>query len=131
LAAEGASVIVNATARTGADAVVTPIKAKGGKAVAVQGNVTQPDEITRLFAETKKAFGKVDILVNNAGAYEFALLEKITLEHIQKHLNLNVAGLLLTTKEAVNMMGPEGGSFWKSGGFSETILITIRFAHRW
>jgi 3-oxoacyl-[acyl-carrier protein] reductase len=99
----------------GADAVVTRIKAKGGKAVAVQGNVTQPDEITRLFAETKKAFGKVDILVNNAGIYEFAPLEKITLEHIQKHLNLNVAGLLLTTKEAVNMMGPEGGSIVNIG----------------
>src|ERR1700744_4999915 len=91
LAAEGASVVVNyATSKSGADAVVARITSKGGKAIAVQGSVAAPQDIDRIFAETKKTFGKVDILVNNAGTYEFAPLDQITREHIQKHFDLNV-----------------------------------------
>src|SRR5271154_6349705 len=72
LAAEGASVVVNyATSKPGADAVVKRITEKGGKAVAVQGDVSKSKDITRLFRETKAAYGKLDILVNNAGVYEF------------------------------------------------------------
>jgi 3-oxoacyl-[acyl-carrier protein] reductase len=76
----------------------------------VQGDVSKQADITRLFAETKKAYGKVNILVNNAGVYEFAPLEGITEENFHRHYNLNVLGLLLTTKEAVKLIGPEGGS---------------------
>jgi len=116
LAAEGASVVVNyANSRAGADGVVARIKEKGGKAVAIQGDVARPVDIQHLFAETKKNYGKVDILVNNAGVYEFAPLDAITPEHIQKHLNLNVAGLLLTTQAAVKLIGPEGGSIINIG----------------
>ena len=79
LAAEGASVVVNySSSKTGADAVVKHITAKGGKAIAVQGDVSKSKDITNLFAETKKAYGKLDILVNNAGIYEFLPLESIT-----------------------------------------------------
>src|SRR5437899_3610278 len=82
LAAEGASVVVNySSSKAGADKVVSEITAKGGKAVAVQANMARKPEIDRLFAETKKTFGKFDILVNNAGLYEFSPLEKITEEH--------------------------------------------------
>jgi 3-oxoacyl-[acyl-carrier protein] reductase len=116
LAAEGAAVVVNyASSGSAAEAVVNRIVGKGGKAIAVQGDVSQPDDITRLFAETKKAYGKVDILVNNAGRYEFAPLESVTRDHIQKHFDLNVTGLLLTTQEAVKLMGPEGGSIVNIG----------------
>src|SRR5271167_4541210 len=116
LATEGALVVVNyANSKSGADAVVARITEKGGKAIAVQGDVSQPKDIQRLFSETKKEYGKLDILVNNAGTYEFAPLEAITPEHIQKHFNLNVAGLLLTTKEAVKLIGPEGGSIINIG----------------
>ncbi|MGA7317144.1 MAG: SDR family NAD(P)-dependent oxidoreductase, partial [Silvibacterium sp.] len=116
LAAEGASVVVNyASSRAGADGVVARITKKNGKAIAVQGDVSRPEDIQRLFSETKKAYGKLDVLVNNAGVYEFAPLEAITLEHIQKQFNLNVAGLLLTTQEAVKLIGPEGGSIINIG----------------
>jgi 3-oxoacyl-[acyl-carrier protein] reductase len=111
LAAEGASVVVNyASSKTGADAVVERIKSKGGKAIAVQGDVSKSDDIAKLFAETKKAYGKVDILINNAGVYEFAPLADVTPEHFHKQFNLNVLGLLLTTQEAVKLMGAGGGS---------------------
>src|SRR3954464_1377258 len=79
LAAAGASVIVNySSSQAGADQVVSEIKAAGGKAVAIQGDVSKPADITRFVTEAKSAFGgKIDILVNNAGVYEFLPLESI------------------------------------------------------
>jgi 3-oxoacyl-[acyl-carrier protein] reductase len=109
-AAEGAAVVVNyASSKSGADAVVARIKQKDGRAVAVQADVSNAEAIKQLFAETKKAFGRVDILVNNAGIYQFAPLEEIDAEHFHKQFNLNVLGLLLTTQEAVKHM-KDGGS---------------------
>jgi len=111
LAAEGASVVVNyASSKEGADKVVAAITAKGGKAIAVQGDVSKQADITRLFEETKKAFGKLDILVNNAGVYAFAPLSEITEELFHNQFNLNVLGLLLTTKEATKYFNGDGGS---------------------
>ena len=111
LGAEGASVVVNySSSKAGADAVVKRILEQRGKAIAVQADVSKPEDITRLFKETKAAYGKLDILVNNAGIYEFAPLESVTAGHFHKQFDLNVLGLLLTTQEAVKLMGPEGGS---------------------
>jgi 3-oxoacyl-[acyl-carrier protein] reductase len=111
LAAEGAAVVVNySTSKSGADAVVKKITGKGGKAIAVQGDVSKAKDITKLFADAKQAYGKLDILVNNAGVFEFAPLESVTEEHFHRQFNLNVLGLLLTTQEAVKLIGPEGGS---------------------
>lgn len=111
LAAAGAAVVVNyASSKAGADKVVAEITKAGGKAVAVQGDVSKEADITKLFAETLKSFGRVDILVNNAGIYEFAPLEAVTAEHFHKQFDLNVLGLLLTTKEAVKHFGEKGGS---------------------
>jgi len=91
LAAAGAAVVINyASSKTGADAVVNRIRQADGKVVAVQADVSKPEYICRLFAETKKAFAKLDILVNNAGIYEFAPLEAINAEHFYKQINLNV-----------------------------------------
>jgi len=110
-AAEGASVVVNySSSKSGADAVVKRITEKKGKAIAVQADVSKPQDITRLFAETKNAYGKLDVLVNNAGIYEFAPLESVTAEHFHKQFDLNVLGLLLTTQEAVKLMNGMGGS---------------------
>ena len=111
LAAAGASVVVNyATSKSGADAVVDRIRAAGGNAGAIQGDVSKPADIAKLFAETKQKYGKLDILVNNAGVYEFLPLEAITPQHFHKQFDLNVLGLLLTTQEAVKLMGADGGS---------------------
>src|SRR5213592_3743459 len=102
LAAEGAAVVVNyASSKEGADRVVAEIAGKGGKAVAVQANVASKQDIERLFAETKKAFGRLDILVNNAGVYEWKPLEEVTEEHFHRQFNLNVLGLILTSQEAL------------------------------
>ena len=122
MAAEGASVVVNyAGSKAGADAVVKRITQREGKAVAVQADVSKAEDIQRLFAETKKAFGKLDILVNNAGIYEFAPLESITAEHFHKQYNLNVLGLLLVTQEAVKHIGPAGGSIINISSIAATL----------
>jgi 3-oxoacyl-[acyl-carrier protein] reductase len=111
LAAEGAAVVVNyASSKEGADQVVDEITKRGGKAIAVQADVAKKKDIERLFAETKKAFGRLDILVNNAGVYEFAPLENVTEQHFHKHFDVNVLGLLLATQEAVKYFDLAGGS---------------------
>jgi len=125
LAAEGAAVVVNyATSKTGAQKVVDQIASKGGKAIAVQGDVAKEADVKRLFEETKKAFGKLSILVNNAGIYEFAPLESVTEEHFYKHFNLNVLGVLLATKEALKLFGPEGGTVINIGSGVSRLAVT-------
>ena len=111
LAAEGATVVVNySSSKPGADQVVAEIEAAGGKAVALHGNMSQGEDIERLFAEVRERFGKIDVLVNNAGIYEFAPVEEVTPDHFHKQFNLNVLGLILATKAAVKYFNPEGGS---------------------
>lgn len=110
IGAEGAAVVVNyASSREGAERVVQKITEGGGKAVAIQGDVSKPDDIARLMSETKKAFGKLDVLVNNAGVYQSAPVGQITPEFYHRIFDLNVLGLMLTTQEALKLMG-EGGS---------------------
>lgn len=111
LAREGAAVVVNyASSKDGADKVVAQITKEGGRAIAVQGDVSKQADITRLFQETKKIFDKVDILVNNAGIYQWSTLEEVTEESFHSQFNLNVLGLLLTTREALKYFPEEGAS---------------------
>jgi 3-oxoacyl-[acyl-carrier protein] reductase len=111
LAAEGAAVAVNySTSRQAADRVVAAITSRGGKAIAVHGNLTDAVDVKTVVAETVEAFGAIDILVNNAGLYEFAPLDDITAEHFHKHFDLNVLGLLLVSQEAVRHFNAAGGS---------------------
>ena len=110
-AAEGAAVVVNyASSKEGADRVVDQIAKRGGRAVAVRANVARKADIEHLFAEAKKAFGKIDILVNNAGVYDWSPIEEITEEQFHKHFDVNVLGLLLATQEAVKQFDSTGGN---------------------
>lgn len=111
LAAAGAAVVVNYSSdKQGADATVAAIEQAGGKAVTVQGNVSQAADVDRLFAETKNAYGQVDVLVNNAGVFAFAPLEAITEAEFHRQFNTNVLGTILTTQEAAKHFGEGGGS---------------------
>ena len=111
LAAAGAAVVANySSSREGADRVVAEITGSGGKATAVQGDMSKADDVQRLFGEAKKAFGQVDVLVNNAGIYKFAPIEEVTEDEFHREFNTNVLGPLLTIREAVKYFGPEGGS---------------------
>src|SRR5258708_4465815 len=111
LAAAGAAVVANySSSREGADRVVAEITKAGGKAIAVQGDMSKAGDVQHLFGETKKAFGQVDVLVNNAGIYKFAPIEEVTEDEFHREFNTNVLGPLLTIREAVKYFGPAGGS---------------------
>jgi len=122
LAAEGAAVVVDyVSSRADAERVVAEITRAGGRAIAVQADVARPADVTRLFAEAVKAFGRVDVLVNNAGVYEFRPLGDITEEHFHKLFDLNVLGLLLASREAVRHFGIEGGSIVNISSIASTL----------
>jgi len=111
MAAAGAAVVVNyASSKEGADRVVDAIISKGGKAVAIQGDVSNALDVQTLFAGAKKAFGRLDIVVNNAGVYQFAPLEAVTEAEFHREFNINVLGPILTTQEAIKHFDEAGGS---------------------
>jgi len=111
LGAAGAAVAVNyASSKEGADRVVAEITGHGGKAIAVQGDVSKAADVRRLFDETKKAFGSLDVLVNNAGVFEFQPLEAVTENEFHREFNTNVLGPIMATQEALKHFGPGGGS---------------------
>ena len=123
LAAEGAAVVVNyASSKAGADAVVEVITAAGGKAVAVQGDVSNEKQAKGLVDTALKEFGRLDILVNNSGVYEFSPIETTTEEQYRKMFDVNVLGTLLTTKAAVPHL-TEGASVINISSAVTSILM--------
>lgn len=115
LAADGAAVVVNyASSKEGADKVVDAIKANGGKAVAVKGDISKPADAQGLVDTAIKTYGHLDILVNNSGVYEFSPLADITPEHFHRQFDINVLGLLLVSQAAAKHLG-EGASITNIG----------------
>lgn len=111
LGSEGAAVVVSyASDRAGAERVVREISERRGKAIAVQGNVSNEADVRRLFEETTKAFGPIDVLVNNAGVYAFGPLEEVTEAEFHRQFNTNVLGPIQVTREALRHFRPGGGS---------------------
>ena len=109
LAAAGAAVVVNyASSKAGADKVVADITGKGGKAVAVKGDVSKAAEAQGIVDAAVKTYGRLDILVNNSGVYEFGPIEAVTEESFHRQFDINVLGLLLTTRAAVKHLGAGG-----------------------
>jgi 3-oxoacyl-[acyl-carrier protein] reductase len=124
LGAAGASVVVNyASSKEGADRVVAEITKGGGKAIAVQGDVSKAADVKRLFAETKRAYGKLDVLVNNAGVYEFQPLEDITEGEFRREFDTNVLGSILTIQESLTHFGNSGGSVINISSVASTNAI--------
>jgi 3-oxoacyl-[acyl-carrier protein] reductase len=107
----GAGVAVNyAHDEKAAHQVVDGIVASGGRAIAVQGDVTRPEDVSRLFARSRAELGPVDILVNNAGVYAFAPFETVSPEEFHRQMDINVLGPLLGMQEFVKQPDLQGGS---------------------
>ncbi len=109
LAKAGAAVIVNYSSNAGeAEKAVSAIKAAGGKAMAVQADVARVSEITRMFDESIKYFGKVDILVNNAGVMFIKPVSETTEADFDRIFSINVKGTFFACREAAKRLADNG-----------------------
>lgn len=122
-AAAGAKVVVNyASSKDAADKVVKEITDNGGTAIAVQADVSNKADVTRLFEETEKAFGTLDILVNNAVAQGYGAIEQISAEAFHQSFDVNVLGPILTIQAALKLFGKGGNIINISSGASKMPL---------
>jgi NAD(P)-dependent dehydrogenase (short-subunit alcohol dehydrogenase family) len=105
---EGAAVVVAARNVTRLEEVANQIKSKGGKARAIQTDISDHEQIKRMLAETVKEFGKLDILINNAAAYSYnnADVPDMNLDNWYDTLAVNVSGTMLCAREAMKVMIP-------------------------
>jgi 3-oxoacyl-[acyl-carrier protein] reductase len=109
--AAGAAVVVNyATGREGADRTVEAITTAGGRAFAVQADVSKAEQVRALFNAAEAIFGVTDIVVNNAGVFSFGPIETVTPAEIERQFATNVFGVLFVIQEAVRRIGSGGGS---------------------
>jgi 3-oxoacyl-[acyl-carrier protein] reductase len=109
LGRDGASVVVNyAGSKEKAQEVVAAIEAVGAKAIAVQADMSNPDEVRQLFEKTEAHFGKFQILVNNAGTFLMKPAVEITLEEFDKLIAVNVRGVFLALQEAARRIESGG-----------------------
>jgi 3-oxoacyl-[acyl-carrier protein] reductase len=121
LAAAGAAVVANyASDKSGADAVVRAIVDAGGRATAIQGDVSKAVDVARLFDQTKREYKSLDILVNNAGVYMAMPIDELTEDEFHREMNVNVLGPLLTIRESLKLFGPKGGSVINIGSVAGT-----------
>ncbi|KRC51934.1 hypothetical protein ASE16_02375 [Leifsonia sp. Root227] len=111
LAAAGAAVVVDYSSDiAGAEAVAGHIRSHGGRAIAVQADVSNPKDVERLFDAAKDAFGPIDVLVNNAATFTFEPVEQVTPDQFLRHYAVNVLGDLLTIQQAIIHFEGKGGT---------------------
>jgi 3-oxoacyl-[acyl-carrier protein] reductase len=105
LATQGAKIVVNyARSSEAAEAVVQEITEAGGKAISLQADVSQSEEVDNLIKQTLDRFGRIDVLVNNAGITKDTLLLRMKLEQWQAVIDLNLTGVFLCTKAVSKTM---------------------------
>lgn len=109
LAADGLAVVVNYSSKPEpAEALVGKIKNKGGQAVAVGGDVSDPGAVVRLFDEAGRAFGGVDVLVNNAGVMQLAPIAETTDELFDRTIAINLKGVFNGLREGARRLRDGG-----------------------
>lgn len=109
LAAEGADVAFTyLRARDAARAVAADIQACGSQALAIEADSADAESVVEAVASTVKTLGRIDILVNNAGIFEVAPIEDITLEQLQRNLDINIKAVFVASQAASAHMS-EGG----------------------
>ncbi|MFW6296335.1 MAG: 3-oxoacyl-[acyl-carrier-protein] reductase [Halothece sp.] len=105
LAEAGAKVVVNyARSSQAAEGIVQKITDQGGEAVAIQGDVSDPEQVQNLVKEARSQWGSIDVLVNNAGITRDTLLLRMKLEDWQAVINLNLTGVFLCTQAVSKIM---------------------------
>jgi NAD(P)-dependent dehydrogenase (short-subunit alcohol dehydrogenase family) len=120
------SVAVNyATRKSAAEQVVAEIVSRGGRAVAVQANIALEKDVLQLFETSERALGPISGLVNNAAVTGgFARVESLTAESVAQVLAVNVAGVMLCSREAVRRMSTRHGG--KGGAIANISSLAAR-----
>lgn len=109
LAHQGATVVVNyGKSADKAKAVVAGIESNGGKALALQADISQIADVRRLVRETVQHFGRLDILVNNAGMAIFKPLVETSEQEFDQIFDLNAKGPYFAMQEAAKVIEEEG-----------------------
>ncbi len=102
LAEAGAAVVVNyVSGAERAEKVVADIRGHGGRAIAIQADVSDEEQVEAMFAQATAEFGSLDILVNNAGLQQDAALADMTLAQWRKVIDVNLTGQFLCSRAAV------------------------------
>ncbi len=108
-AQEGAPVVVDYVGSPDApNKTEDAIKAFGGRSIAVECDISKPDEVENLIGRTIQEFGRIDILVNNAGVEKKAAFVDYPIEELQKILAVNLAGPFITSQSAARQMIKQG-----------------------
>jgi 3-oxoacyl-[acyl-carrier protein] reductase len=119
LAADGFGVVVNFAGNTAkAEEVVNDITSTGGRALAIQADVANPEDVEQLFEKTLKAFGQIDLVVNNAGIMTLSPITKGDVETFDKVMFTNLRGTFLVLSQAAQHVA-EGGRII---AFSSSVL---------
>jgi 3-oxoacyl-[acyl-carrier protein] reductase len=120
LASDGAVVAItyNESAERSAQLVQT-IESTGGKAFAIQADVSNPQAIRLAVATIVEKFGRIDILVNGAGALVVANIDTFSIEDFERMIAVNIRGVFVTTQEAARHM-PDGAESF----ISEVVTAT-------
>ncbi len=118
----GYSISIAGRRKEALDDTVSAISDNGGRAIAIQTDVTEPKGVDALFSKTVEEFGRVDLLFNNAGMFGSAvLLEELTFEDWKAVVDVNLTGVFLCTQAAFRVMkeqDPRGGRIINNGSIS-------------
>ena len=109
MAEAGAAVVINYRGSPNdADAVVAEIEKTGGRAVAIQADVSKEDEVVAMFAEAEKQLGPLDIVMSNAGIQKDAKIGEMTLDDWNAVISVNLTGGFLVGREAIRRFRAKG-----------------------
>ena len=109
LAAEGAAVAVADIDRANAEAVAAAIGQRGGRSLALQVDVTNPEQIGAMFDQVVERFGRLDVLHNNAGVLDMTPLDQLTPEGWDSLMDVNLRGVFLCAQAALRVMQRQNG----------------------
>jgi 3-oxoacyl-[acyl-carrier protein] reductase len=149
LAGEGATVVLASRTRSELEMVQREIESNGGSAIVLQADITDDEQVNKLYREIESRFHRLDILVNNAGIGFFAPIKELSIEQFDAMWNLNMRALFLCTQKAIPIMQQQrrgaivnvaslagknafiGGAGysatkWALMGFSKTLLLEVR-----
>jgi len=149
---EGAAVALSARSASDLQDAAREVEATGGRAVAIAGDVSDPDQAARMVTETVGKLGRLDILVNNAGIGCRGRVDELAIADWDRVFAVNLRGVFLVTRAAVPVMKERGGGHivniasvaglvanpgisaynaTKFGlmGFSESLMLELRHDH--